>query len=157
MVLAGCFCHSQSQPRARPPSLGQLLRAIDCLTRRDLPVGLDPKFSDPRSYRIRYSYRLHNPKVRIGNQLHLMVYGKDGRSALLYEILIEAQAARENFVITTVASLEKRANRWVVTQTLGGGYSYRDVQALADAIAKTPKRVIPRSAVTRSGAGCTFR
>lgn len=135
----------------------ELTQVLDCLTRKGQPLGLAPSFANEQRYRLRYFYGVRDPSVDRQNELHLVVYGKDGRSALLYELLITGKLDCPHFEFINTASLKLRKGHWSVTETLGGVYTYKRIQQLVDFI--STKRVIqvPADEVTRTCAECSYR
>ncbi len=152
LLWLALFCLPAAPVSAKPLPHADLLRVLECLTHKSAPIGLYRDYSGPKSFRVRYLYGTLDPSDR-ENELHLVVYGKDGRSAILYEILIEPQI----LTLVNAGSVEKRRGRWVVTETQGGVYSYERAQRLIEAIAKTPLKVIPLSALPRIEGECWFR
>jgi len=157
-VLVTCgIAQDNREGRGKGALHNELTQALDCLTRKGARLGLDPSFADERTYRLRYFYGVRDSDVDRENELHLIVYGRDHQSALLYELLITGKADCPHFEFINTGSLKLSKRRWLVRETLGGVYSYKRVQQLVDFISKTRVVRLPRSEVVQSCTECSFR
>ncbi len=157
-VLVTCgIAQENREGRERGTLHNELTQLLDCLTRKGARLPLDPSFADEKTYRVRYFYGVRDPNVDRENELHLIVYGRDHQSALLYELLITGKTDCPHFEFINTASLKLSKGRWLVTETLGGAYSYKRVQQLVDFISKTSLIGVPRTEVVHSCAECSYR
>lgn len=84
-----------------------------------------------QAFRVKYIYGVVDPKVDMVNELHLISYKADMKSAWLYELLME-RTGSSGVTLTWIntARLEHKEGRWVIEDTLGGVYSYQRIQNL---------------------------
>lgn len=143
-----------SEAPSEPP---EVIAALGCLTQSEMKLRLDPAFAGDEAYRIRFVIGVKDPSVDRANELHMIVYGKDRLSALLYEALAEHGKGHINLQFINTASLRLKNGRWMVEETLGGVYSYSRVQDLVDIISKTQALNVPRSHVSQSNGNCIYQ
>lgn len=134
----------------------QLMGALYCLTTETAPGGgMDLKrFGDP--LKVRYVYGVHDPAVDKPNSLHLMIFSKDKKSAVLWEMLVPSLCDERGYVIYNVTSFKMQSKKWIVDaeQSLGGLYTYERVQKLADLIATKKEVEVPRKQVRDERTRC---
>ncbi len=136
----------------------ELSRLLDCLTRKDLGIPLGRHYSGDKFFKLRYLYG----RSRIGNvtytdnAVELIVYSKEEKSALLYEVQMLKEKDCEKFLVLNTASLRRVKNRWGVIETGGLTYTIQRVEQATDAISETELVEVPISAVVRSCAKCEF-
>jgi len=156
VAVPGIAQATQESRRGMIPR-AELTQVLDCLTRSGQRLGLDPSFVDDRAFKVRYYYGVRDPNVDRENELHLIVYGRDGESALLYELLVTRRSDCLQFEFINTASLKPSKGHWLVTETLGGVYSYKRAQQLVDFVSRTAPIEIPRTEVVKSCAVCSYR
>ena len=156
-MTCGIARENRTENRERAALHTELTQALNCLTRREVRLGLDPSFADEKAYRVSCFYGVRDPDAGRDNELDLIVYGRDRRSALLYELLVAGNAACPHFSLINAASLKLNHGRWLVTETLGGAYSYKRIQQLADSLSKRSVMRIPRAEAAASCAECSLQ
>ncbi len=157
VCLSLAFGHSKHHSPKRLTE-EQLIRALDCITRKLPGMPLDSRYSGPTYYRVRYIFGA----VTIGEETYsdqsliLAVYARNGRYAALYEMYVDKEQGCEKFIVANTATLRKNRKGWYVQETGGGVYTINRVQKLVELISKTEDVHIPRSKVTSTCAKCEF-
>lgn len=126
---------AEQKERTLRPSSEVIADALYCMvTGKNYKVG---GAAAQRTYDVRYVYGVVDPNVDRPNELHIVSYGTKETSAWLCELLVEPRNDG-GYVFTWVnsARLRRKKGIWVVEDTLGGIYSYRRVQKLAERISR---------------------
>ena len=135
---------------------GQVLRLLGCLAQDDPLLGLDATQDDPENVRVRYVSGVEKISANGGsvtrNQLRLIVYGKDDRTAVYYAVWPESEGT---FVRRNSGLLSRRATDWVLTEVDEGLIgTYKIEQRHVTELSKTPMRTIPRDAMQKPSGEC---
>jgi len=136
------------------------LRTLGCLTKPDAPVRLDAQYSATNALSVRYSYRterlyIGNDKYESKQSLAVLVYGKNGRTAYLYKVWMEAFDDPSRIQLWNALYLEKPKQQWEIIELWQGGMGvYAEEQKSLQAVLKTPLRTILRSAVPVPAGAC---
>ena len=156
---AGSLCLVWADAAPSNSRYATVLRTIACVGQEGSEVKLDPAFPDPGSLHVRYAYG--HEQVReyghdvIKQQLTVIIYGADRRSAVLYDVWPPNAETEYKLVFRDFASLEKRRNRWVVVDLYQGLVgTYKIVQREVDMVSKTPPRTISRSSISTADNRC---
>ena len=152
------FGDSKKQRSPKKLTDEQLIRVLDCITKKLPGIPLDSKYSAGTYYRVRYIFGV----VTIGEETYadqsliLAVYARDSQNAVLYEIYVDKEQGCEKFIVANTATLHRDPKGWYVQETGGGVYTINRVQKLVDLISKTEEVRMPRSKVTSTCAKCKF-
>ncbi len=108
-----------------------------------------------RIYRVRYVYGAVDPNVDKPDELHLISYDSSGKSAWLYEVLVEDRNEK-GYTLTWVntARLREEKGEWVVEDALGGIYTYQRVHKVVERISRQQEQSISVQDVKPAGLVC---
>lgn len=134
----------------------QVLRLLGCLAQDDPLLGLGATQADPKSLRVRYMLGVEKISANGGattrNQLRLIIYGKDDKTAVYYAVWPELQGA---FVRRNSGLLSRRGRDWLLTEIDEGLIgTYKIEQRHVEELSRTPMRTIPRSAIHKPAGEC---
>jgi hypothetical protein len=141
-----------------------LLGLLDCATRPDQILAVQPDFYDADGLRMRYVYpvlpgRETNMLNSIGpsNRVALLLYHRDNSSAALFEVGIDGPHSTRTFILLDAANVEAIDTKWAVKDILNGGVStWPEIARHVDQMPERPLVRFSRSVVKRTTASCEF-
>jgi hypothetical protein len=130
-----------------------LTQAVSCIAHHEFAFKRTPAFAELKSLRVAYLFGKLDEADK-PNELHLMIYGGDKKSAMVYEVLVESHFGKKSFNVVNVGVLDKRDAGWTVRETNGGTYSYARVQELVEKLSARAPVTFRRSDLKNEGATC---
>src|ERR1700687_3806736 len=157
-------------PQVKPPAQhapkilanSDLLGLLDCAPPADQLLAVRPEFYVSDGFRARYLYPVRPGRdanllnmMRPTNWVSLVLYQRDLRYSVLFEVGFDGPPSKRTFVLLDGANLEIRGARWAVKDLLSGGAStWPEIVDHIDRISEAPLVTMRRADVTRTNAAC---
>jgi hypothetical protein len=156
LVLGVGQIEAQENVRLRSDAM----RVLVCVTQPDAPVHLSAEYSGADRFRVQYRYftehlYLGDGKYENKQDLGLLVYRKDGRTAYLFNVWMKALDDPKRLQLWNALYLEKPKQQWEVIELWQGGMGVlTEEQKSLQAILKSPLRTVLRSTLPSATGPC---
>ncbi len=144
---------SQAQERLTSSDIGNVLQ---CLDTKLSGIGYAPPRFDENSFRVRYILGVVDKEQDKKNELHLVVYGKGEKKALLYEVYFDRDA-RPSIYIGEMGTLKQEKGLIEPDEIWGGVGTYRQVKRLLRLISARPAVTVSATEVVAGHRACVFQ
>lgn len=131
-----------------------LVRALACISRREYNFTNVPAFAKLTSLEVASLYGILDAADK-PNELHILIYGGDHKSAAIYEVLADTHPGKYSFYVVDVASFAKRRHSWDLIETNGGTYSYGRIKRLMAELGVQHPTAFTRSQLPITSDDCT--
>lgn len=148
-VASAARTEAQQTDRLRADAL----HGLSCLTQPAAPIRLDPQYSAADGFRVQYArntmrFPIANGQSQTQENLAIVVYGSDGRTAYFYKLAMEVPESPGRIGLWNAFYLEKQNQQWQIIEMWQGGESvYKEEQKSLPALLQMTVRTIPRSEV----------
>jgi hypothetical protein len=154
VALALCLggAAARTPDKLTDPELGNVLY---CLDTKLNAIGYPPPRFEGNSFRVRYALGIVDKNEDKKNELHLVVYGKGEKRAILYEVYFDHDG-RPSIYIGEVGTLKQEKGVMEPDEIWGGVGSYYKVKRLLRVVSAKPAITIPASEVVAGSRVCIF-
>jgi hypothetical protein len=160
VLLLVCAFATPAEAQQTDRLRADALRALGCLMQPDAPIRLDPQYSAADGFRVQYArntmrFPVADGQFQTQQNLAMVVYGRDGRTAYFYKVAMEVTERPGRIGLWNASYLEKLDQQWQIIELWQGAETvYREESASLPGLLQMTMRTIPRSEVRPSGGPC---